>query len=95
MNQADYMTDIENGLKLWLREVHDVKADSAQINESEVERAMYDGCETCGYGGEQDTVSFTISYYEATTYGSVQLDGLSTDFLPELLPYIYRARGIV
>ena len=56
---------------------------------------MYDGCETCGYGGEQDTVSFTISYYEATTYGSVQLGGLSTDFLPELLPYICRARGIV
>lgn len=94
---TNYADKIEAGLKLWLKEVHSIDAISAELNESEVERALYTGCETCGYGGSEDKITTTITYRTGKTYrdwGSVEIEGTSVNFLPELLSYIDRAEEL-
>lgn len=94
---TNYADKIEAGLKLWLKEVHGIDALSAELNESEVERALYTGCETCGYGGGEDKITTAITYRTGKTYrdwGSVEIEGTSVNFLPELLSYIDRAEEL-
>ena len=93
---VDYTEKISAGLVLWLKDVRGVDAVSAALNESEVERSYYEGCDTCGYGAEDDKITTTITYERTGVkgwerYGSVEIDGTSVNFLPELLSYIDRA----
>lgn len=94
---VDYTEKINAGLVLWLKDVRGVDAVSAALNESEVERSGYEGCETCGYGGSEDKITTTITYRTGKTYrdwGSVEIEGTSVNFLPELLSYIDRAEEL-
>lgn len=88
-----YEEKIKRGLVLWLREVRGVTATDARLNESEVERGYSSGCDTCGHGADDDTITTTISYKTAgkSWWDSVEIPGTSIDFLPELLGYIDRA----
>lgn len=84
---------IKRGLILWLREVHNITAIDAELNESEVERGYFSGCDTCGHGAGEDKITTGISY-KASDYKywqSVEIQGTSIDFLPKLLEYIDRA----
>lgn len=88
-----YEEKIERGLKLYLKEVVGVTATDAWISESEVERGWSSGCDTCGYGADEDTV-YTPICYRTTERDWTQehrIDGTSINFLPELLGYIDRA----
>lgn len=87
-----YEEKIERGLKLYLREVHGVKAIEASIGESEAEQG-WEGCESCGYGSNDGTITTPISYKEEgdAWTSSVEIDGTSLNFLPTLLSYIDRA----
>lgn len=88
-----YQDKIEAGLKIYLKEHYDVNATSAWLNESEVERGYFSGCETCGYGGDEDTISFTIGFRTDDYYYSQsrEISGSTLDFFPILLEYIDRA----
>ncbi len=88
-----YEEKIKRGLVLYLREVHGITAKTASIGESEVERGWSSGCDTCGYGSDEDTINTPIYYKESgEDWGrSLQIPGTSIDFLPELLGYIDRA----
>lgn len=89
---SDYDSKIERGLILYLREEYDIKARTAELGETEVERAMFEGCETCGYGGEDDVVYFHIRWRDE--HGIPHLlreNGSSLNFFPKLLAYIDRA----
>lgn len=89
----DYEIKLERGLLLYLREEHGVNATSASIGESEVEKG-WGGCETCGYGGSEDTITTPIYYQrsgDVYSSGTIEIDGTSIGFLPTLLEYIDRA----
>lgn len=91
-----YERKIERGLILWLREVHGVSAVKAEASEAEVERGWSTGCETCGYGADEDTVYFYVKYREVDDddswyWKSVKVEGTNVNFLPTILPYIDRA----
>lgn len=90
---SSYEEKIERGLKLYLKEEHGITAVSASIGESEVERGWSSGCKTCGYGADEDTVKTPIYYktYKGGWTQSVEIDGTSINFLPELLSFIDRA----
>ena len=93
MTKTNYEEKIERGLKLFLKEEYGVTAISAFICESEVERGWSDGCETCGYGSDEDTVTTPI-YYKEEKFGYTRqqdIKGTSINFLPQLLDYIDRA----
>lgn len=89
--EEQYEKKIERALKLYLREVHNIEATTASIGMSEVEEG-FEGCETCGYGGEGSRISTPIYYTkEGLVYPSfVEIDGTSIGFLPTLLHYIDR-----
>lgn len=93
MNETDYNERIKRGLILFLREVHNIYATDAWLEESEVERGWFSGCETCGYGGDDDAITTDLKYktLDATYASRVTLRESSLDFLPTLLPYIDRA----
>lgn len=92
-----YTEKIEAGLILWLKEVHGEDVVSAYLTESEIEKSYYDGCETCGYGGEDDKITTYIGFTRAgkgnkyQRSGGVNIEGTSINFLPTLLDYIDRA----
>lgn len=88
-----YKKKIEQGLLLWLKEERGIEALYAELCESEVERSYYEGCETCGYGGQEDTITTSIVYKTKKVggYGTAQIEGTSINFLPKLLEYIDRA----
>ena len=88
-----YEEKIEKGLILWLYEAKGIEATEASIGESEVERGWSTGCDTCGYGADEDSIETPISY-RAESGGQwrvVQIEGTSINFLPTLLEYIDRA----
>lgn len=90
---TEYEEKIERGLKLYLKQNRDITATTAWIGESEVERGWSSGCDTCGYGADEDKVTTPI-YYKTEEYGwtsTVEIEGTSLNFLPELLSYIDRA----
>jgi len=89
---VDYTEKIKAGLLLWLKDVHGIDAYWAELSESEVERGYYDGCETCGYGGDDDTIVTRVTYASQGVRfrQNVEIKGTSIDFLPELLKYIDR-----
>lgn len=86
---------ISRGLSLWLNEVHGIKgATDCAVTESEVERGWSTGCDTCGYGADDDKVYFYVWYTDDGGEGwrkSVRVEGTNVNFLPEILPYIDRA----
>lgn len=89
---TDYDEKISRGLILWLREVKGIRATEAQLHESETEKAQFSGCETCGYGGDDDKIYTDIAYKdEDSNWGIVKLEGTSIDYLPTLLYFIDRA----
>jgi hypothetical protein len=90
---ADYTEKIEAGLMLYLKEHYGLTVDSAWLNESEVERGWHEGCETCGCGASEDTISFTIGFKDGSyPYSqSREISGSTLDFFPILLEYIDRA----
>lgn len=92
MSETTYGERIERGLILFLREKHGITATSASIGESEVEKG-WEGCETCSYGGSEDQVKTPITYkQDGWLHGStLEIDGTSLEFLPELLNFIDRA----
>jgi hypothetical protein len=92
VSDIDYMERIERGLLLFLREKHGITAETAYIGESNVEEG-WEGCDTCGYGGGDDTVKTPI-YYKSSGWlynNALEIDGTSLEFLPELLNFIDRA----
>lgn len=89
-----YEEKIKRGLILYLREVHEIKAVDAELGMTEFESAQWSGCDTCGYGGDEDKAWTPLRYKEEsdTYWQTVELDTVnSMDLLPELLPYIDRA----
>jgi hypothetical protein len=90
---TDYEEKIERGLILFLREEFDVKASRASIGETEIERGFFGGCDTCGYGSDEDEIFFYINYSTETDQrrGYARLEGSTLNFLPTILPYIERA----
>jgi hypothetical protein len=92
VSDVDYTEKIERGLLLFLREKHGITAETASIGESEVEKG-WKGCETCNYGGSEDTVTTPI-YYKRSDWvydSTLDIPGTSLEFLPELLNFIDRA----
>lgn len=90
---SNYEEKIERGLKLWFKEVQDLTVSSAWIGESEVERGYDGGCDTCGWGADEDTIETPI-YYKLTEDDYIRsrtIEGTSLNFLPQLLGYIDRA----
>lgn len=90
---SDYEKKIERGLILWLREEKGITAISASIGESEIERGWSSGCDTCGYGADEDKVTTPV-YYKTSSdkwNSSIEIEGTSINFLPTLLEYIERA----
>lgn len=86
---SDYEKDIERGLIAYLASLG-IKAVQAELNESEVEKAYFEGCETCGYGADDDRIYTRISYKtEDRNYWQChEIPGTSLDFLPTLLKFI-------
>lgn len=85
---------IERGLKLYLREEHGLMVTEAKLGMTEFEASQWEGCDTCGYGGDEDR-AFTPLLYKLKGDGGwvvIELDTVnSVNLLPTLLPYIERA----
>lgn len=90
---SDYKERIKRGLILYLREVHDIKAVDAELGLTEFEAGQYEGCETCGYGSDDDKVWTPLRYKEEGDryWNTIELDTTTLDLFPTLLPYIDRA----
>ena len=88
-----YEEKIAAGLKLYLKEHYGKDVSDAWLNESEIERGYFTGCDTCGYGAEEDIISFTIGFRDDSHRRPqwVTLSGSTLDFFPTLLEYIDRA----
>ena len=91
---SNYEEKIKRGLILYLREVHDIRAIDARLGLTEMEAAQYEGCETCGYGSDEDKAWTPLESKEDgdRDWDLIKLDTrYSIDLLPTLLPYIDRA----
>ena len=91
-----YEEKIKRGLLLYLREVHKITAIDAEIGMTEFEAGSWEGCDTCGYGADEDEVWTPLRFKRAQDkyWDFIKLDTVnSVNLLPELLPYIDRANG--
>lgn len=89
-----YEEKIKRGLILYLREVHGIKAVDAELGMTEIEASQFEGCETCGYGRDDDKAWTPLRYKteDQWFWSTIELDTVySVNLLPDLLPYIDRA----
>lgn len=87
---SDKYSDLtEKALVLWLKEDQDIEAVSAWFDETNIPAGG--GCDTCGYGGDND-LSFDIRYKPSENEYSKchTIDGDPLNFFSKLYPYMVR-----